>query len=216
LSGYLPVEQGVACLAALRRHTDGVVAVGDDRTRDQIMADTLVERLTGQVRASDVAVEIQIVVPAELITDPDSTRTVAVTGAGPLPGPLARDLIDQSQGARRVRHLGVSADGRLVEIDPRRRFIGALADLVVARDQTCRLPFCGAPIRHLDHVRRHADGGRTTLGNGRGLCARHNLVQEQPGWTAVVVHDGLGVQPHTVRTTTPTGHTYAGRAPDPP
>ena len=26
LSGYLPVEQGVACLAALRRHTDAVVA----------------------------------------------------------------------------------------------------------------------------------------------------------------------------------------------
>ena len=38
LSGLLPVEQGVACLAALRRHTDAVVAAGDTRTRDQIMA----------------------------------------------------------------------------------------------------------------------------------------------------------------------------------
>ena len=65
LSGYLPVEQGVACLAALRAHTDGVVATGDDRTRDQIMADTLVERLTGQATATDVTVEVQIVVPAD-------------------------------------------------------------------------------------------------------------------------------------------------------
>ena len=32
LSGLLPVEQGVACLAALRRHTDEVVATGDTRT----------------------------------------------------------------------------------------------------------------------------------------------------------------------------------------
>ena len=216
LSGYLPVEQGVACLAALRRHTDGVVAGGDDRTRGQIMADTLVERLTGQARAADVAVEVQLVVPAEVVSDPESNRTVTVTGGGPLPGPLARDLVDQSRGAKHVRRLHTTPDGQLSGIDPKRRFSGNLADLILARDQTCRVPFCGAPIRHLDHVRRHADGGRTTLANGRGTCARHNLVQEQPGWTATVVHDGLGEQPHTVRTTTPTGHVYAARAPDPP
>ncbi|HEY0239060.1 MAG TPA: DUF222 domain-containing protein [Friedmanniella sp.] len=216
LAGYLPVEQGVACLAALRRHTDGVLAGGDDRTRGQIMADTLVERLTGQTRATDVAVEIQLILPADLAADPDSARTATVTGAGPLPGPLARDLIDQSRGAKHVRRLHTTPEGRLSGIDRRRRFTGSLADLVVARDQTCRVPFCGAPVRHLDHVRRHADGGETTLANGRGTCARHNLVQEQPGWTATVVHDGLGHQPHTVRTTTPTGHAYTARAPDPP
>ena len=216
LSGYLPVEQGVACLAALRRHTDSVVAEGDDRTRDQIMADTLVERLTGQACATDVAVEIQLVLPADLATDPESNRTATVIGGGPLPGSLARDLVDQSRGVKHFRRLHTTFEGRLSGIDPKRRFTGSLADLVVARDQTCRVPFCGAPVRHLDHVRRHADGGQTTLANGRGLCARHNLVQEQPGWTATVVHDGLGRQPHTVQTTTPTGHVYAARAPDPP
>jgi hypothetical protein len=40
LGGLLPVEQGVACLAALRAHTNQVVAAGDERSRDQIMADT--------------------------------------------------------------------------------------------------------------------------------------------------------------------------------
>ena len=44
LSGYLPVEQGVACWAALRKHADRLKAAGDERSRDQIMADTLVER----------------------------------------------------------------------------------------------------------------------------------------------------------------------------
>ena len=33
LSGLLPVEQGVACLAALRRATDATIAAGDERTR---------------------------------------------------------------------------------------------------------------------------------------------------------------------------------------
>ncbi len=211
LSGYLPVEQGVACLAALRRHTDGVVADGDDRSRDQIMADTLVERLTGQARATDVAVEVQLVVPG------DDGGTVTLTGAGPLPTALAEEVVDASQGAKRWRVLHANLAGHLVGLGARRRrFTGPLADLLLARDQTCRVPFCGAPVRHLDHVRRHADGGETTLANGRGLCARHNLVREHPGWSAVVVHDGLGREPHTVRTTTPTGHVYSARAPDPP
>lgn len=217
LSGYLPVEQGVACLAALRRHTDGLVAVGDQRTRDQIMADTLVERLTGQTRATDVPVEIQLIVPADLAADPTSTRTATLTGAGPLPATFVHDLVQASEGRKRTRRLSVSEAGHLVDLDPtKRRFSGALADLVKARDQTCRAPFCDAPVRHLDHVRRHTDAGPTTLTNGRGLCARHNHVREQPGWTATVIHDGLGEQPHTVQTTTPTGHRYTARAPDPP
>ena len=217
LSGYLPVEQGVACLAALRRHTDTLVAGGDDRTRGQIMADTLVERLTGQATATDVAVEVQIIVPADLVIDPDSSRTATVTGVGPLPGPLAREVVDASRASKRARRLYVRESGRLVGIDARRRrFTGALADLIAARDQTCREPFCDAPVRHLDHVQRHSDGGATTLANGRGLCARHNLAREHPGWSATVVHDGLGEQPHTVRTTTSTGHTYTARAPNPP
>ena len=40
LTGYLLVEQGIACYTALRQHADAAVATGDDRTRDQIMADT--------------------------------------------------------------------------------------------------------------------------------------------------------------------------------
>jgi hypothetical protein len=38
LSGYLPAEQGVACLKALRDHTDAAKAAGDPRCRDQITA----------------------------------------------------------------------------------------------------------------------------------------------------------------------------------
>jgi hypothetical protein len=37
LTGYLPVEQGIACYTALRQHADTAVGTGDGRTRDQIM-----------------------------------------------------------------------------------------------------------------------------------------------------------------------------------
>jgi hypothetical protein len=70
LTGYLPNEQGIACYAALRRHADTAVASGDAPTRDQIMADTMVERLTGQTAAADVNVELQIMMSLEALLDP--------------------------------------------------------------------------------------------------------------------------------------------------
>ena len=51
LSGFLPVAQGVAAYAALTRRPTRYRAAGDARTRGQIMADTLVERFTGQATA---------------------------------------------------------------------------------------------------------------------------------------------------------------------
>lgn len=93
-----------------------------------------------------------------------------------------------------------------------RRFPGWLAEMIKLRDRRCREPYCSAPIRHLDHVDRHSDGGETSFANGRGLCERHNYAREGPGWRVEVVAD----RPHTTRTTTPTGHHYLGRAPAPP
>ena len=97
LTGLLPVEQGVACLAALRSHTDTVVAAGDARTRDQIMADTLVERVTGQAPAADVNVEVGIVLPADALIDPDAAGAAEVTGYGPIPAGIAHDLLADTE-----------------------------------------------------------------------------------------------------------------------
>jgi hypothetical protein len=54
--------------------------------------------------------------------------------------------------------------------------------------------------------------GPTSFTNGRTTCVRSNQVREMPGWDVQLVHDGSGEQPHTVATTTPTGHTYTSRA----
>ena len=95
LTGYLSVEQAVACYAALRRYADTLVAAGDKRTRDQIMADTLVERLTGQATATDVNAELQIMMPLEALIDPHSNKPATIPGYGPLPVDLARNILER-------------------------------------------------------------------------------------------------------------------------
>jgi uncharacterized protein DUF222 len=215
LSALLPVEQGVACLAALRKQADSAVASGDGRSRDQVMADTVVERLTGQARATDVDVEVGIVIPLDALLDPDSPATGELVGHGPLPAGIVRDLLRTTKGKRWWRRLFTHpAHGTLVGGDPRQRlFDGFLAQLIDLRDGgRCRDPYCDAPIRHHDHITASRAGGPTSFTNGRGVCARGNYTREVPGWHVETIHDGLGGNPHTVQTTTPTGHTYTSRA----
>jgi hypothetical protein len=162
------------------------------------MADTLVERLTGQKRAEDVSVEIQVLIKAEDLVDEASPLPVEVPGHGPIPAAFL-----SAEGRKTWRRL-VTQNGIIIGGDSKSRaFTGILSDLVKHRDGgRCREPFCDAPIRHVDHIRRWPEGGRTEFDNGRGLCAFHNLVRELGDWRSTRYGD-------TVCTTTPTGHTYA-------
>ena len=209
LSAHLPAEQAIACLGALAKAVNEVAVSPEPvtRGRGEIMADTLVERLTGQATAHDVNVEVQVLVPVEALLDPDSPLPAEIPGYGPVP--LERILTDTG-GAKAVRRL-LTREGIVIGGDSRQRaFTGVLATFIRARDgNRCREPFCDAPIRHLDHIRRRADGGPTEYGNGRGLCAFHNQVRETRGWHADT--DGT-----TIVTTTPTGHTYESGIGRPP
>ena len=217
LNALLPVEQGVACYAALKQHTDTVKAGGDDRSRDQIMADTLVQRLTGQAAADQINTEINLVMPLDALLAPGDPTPAEIPGYGPVPGWLARQLATPGHGRHWWRRLftAPAPDGgaMIVGGDPtRRRFDGWLGKLITLRDQTCREPYCTAPIRHLDHVTPYRDGGLTTYSNGRGVCERHNYTREMPGWQLEL----LSNRPHLTITVTPTGHSYLSRAPNPP
>jgi uncharacterized protein DUF222/HNH endonuclease len=204
LTAHLPVEQAVACYAALVKAADELAVRPEPLTRGrgQVMADTLVERVTGQALAGAVNVEVQIVVPVEALLDPTTQQPAEVPGHGPLPADLVSDLLTTDAGRKAWRRL-ITHDGIVIGGDSRQRsFTGFLASLIRTRDgHRCREPFCDAPIRHIDHIRRWADGGPTTFDNGRGLCAFHNQVREIPGWS---VENRNG----SVVTTTPTGHSY--------
>ncbi|WP_308816317.1 HNH endonuclease [Pseudonocardia alni] len=209
LTAYVPVEQGAACLAALQK---AFVEVQVDpqpltRTRGQVLADTLVERVTGQATATAVNLEVQVTVPVQALLDPQSPLPAEIPGLGPVPA----DLLTTPEGTKSLRRL-LTDHGLVIGGDSRQRtFTGLLATLVKARaENRCTEPYCDAPVRHLDHIHRDADGGRTELDNGRGVCEFHNHVREQPGWQVFRAPDGIVV------TVTPTGHRYCGPAPPPP
>jgi hypothetical protein len=161
--------------------------------------------------------------PLEALIDPHSNKPATIPGYGPLPVDLARNILIISKGRKWWRRLFTApsaAKGRSGPIvggdRARRKFDGWLAHLIKLRDQGCRDPHCDAPIRHIDHITRHSDAGPTILENGRGTCERGNYVREMPGWHIKVIDAGLLARPHTVHITTPTGHHYLSRAPDPP
>ncbi len=216
LTALLPVAQGVACHAALSRAADSARAGGDRRSRGQAMADTLVERLTGQARADAVPVMVNLVMTdATLLSGAAEPGHVA--GYGPVPAQTVRDLVRTSDRAWLRRLFTRPTSGQLAAIETStRHFPQTLATLIALRDQTCRTPWCDAPIRHTDHVDPAAAGGATSYVNGQGLCEACNLAKEAPGWRSRVEPLLSRAGPHTVTITTPTGHTYTSRAPDPP
>ncbi len=214
-SALLPVEDGVACLAALTRHADQAKAAGDPRTRGQIMADATVERLSGHAVAEGPPVEVNLTMPLEHLLNPDDTTPADMPGFGPIPAGIADDLLHRAADRISWRRLFTAPTGPhgnriIVGGDPTvRRFTGWLAKLLKLRDGgICREPYCGAPIRHLDHIIPYRDGGPTSYANGRGVCERHNQTREMPDWQVELLAD----RPHTVITVTPTGHTYFSQA----
>jgi hypothetical protein len=105
-----------------------------------------------------------------------------IFGLGPIPAPLARQLIDEAVAKHAATLKKLYTDptsGALVAMESRSRiFPDQLGQLIAFRDQHCRHPYCDSPIKHLDHIHPHAQGGPTSFGNGQGLCARHNLIKD--------------------------------------
>lgn len=213
LSALLPAAQGVAAYAALVKAADTARAAGDERPKNQVMADTLTARLTGHETANSTDVEVQIVITDEALLG-DSDTPARLVGYGPIPARIARGLATDAITGNQawIRRLYTTpGDGRLVAMETsRRRFPKTMKAFIETRDKTCRTPWCNAPIRHTDHVTPVHAGGKTTLSNGQGLCEQCNQLKEHPGWQHTAEPDG------TVTVRTPTGHEHHSRPPDLP
>lgn len=243
LTALLPVSQGVAVLAALTRAADGARCDGDERGRGQVMADTLVERATGQARAEATGVDVQLVMTDRALFT-DDTEPAFVSGYGIIPAESARELarLGTTEAETWIRRLYTEpTSGQLIAMESKsRNFPKGLARFIATRDQLRATPWCDAPIRHTDHVVPRAAGGQTSESNGRGLCEACNYAKEAPGWTvrpapepppdteppppeagksrdtpAAARRAGSSSrgQRYTTRTSTPTGHVYWSTAP---
>ncbi|QZT61839.1 DUF222 domain-containing protein [Mycolicibacterium austroafricanum] len=211
----LPMVQGVAVYAACQRAADTTF---DGRTRGQVMADTAYERVTGRSAAEPVSVALNLVIADTTLFGDDEAPGWA-QGYGPVPAAVVRDLVsdavtDAKAKATLRRLYRHPKSGQLVAMESRSRlFPKGLATFIGLRDQTCRTPYCDAPIRHHDHAVPDREGGPTSAVNGLGECQACNYAKEAPGWH-VTTTDTDGE--HTAAFGTPTGATYYSVAPPAP
>jgi hypothetical protein len=222
LTALLPVTDGVAVHAQLTRTAAAARSAGDDRTRGQVMADALVAAVIGGEPDTEPASTRPAAPPVALglvMTDAalfgSSDEPGHLDGVGPIPAELARELVARACGRDEqvwLRRLYTApTTGELVAMDSTARlFRHSLARFIRLRDRACRTPWCGAPIRHVDHVEAHAGGGPTSATNAQGLCEACNHAKQAPGWRARPGPPGGG---HLVEHTTPTGHRYRSRPP---
>ena len=140
--------------------------------------------------------------PQEVSSQPIPERAAPahVFGAGIMPTPLLKGLLDRAR-FRTVSHPG------LAPAEPRYTPSRALADFVRCRDLTCRFPGCNKPATDtdLDHTVPWPLGP-THASNIKCLCRFHHLLKTfwtgDSGWQDQQLPDG------TVIWTSPTGHTY--------
>lgn len=231
LTALLPVVQAVAVVKCLHEAAGAARAAGDARSMDQVKADTLVERVTGQTSAAGVAIEVGVIMSDRSLFGVDQAAAM-VEAYGPVPSSSIRQLLARPVASPAQTSAGPTTSMR-PDPDPRvwlrrfyadpisgvitssertrRLFDAHVLRLVMARDQWCRTPFCGAPIRHVDHAIGFARGGATAMDNAQGLCERCNHAKEAPGWATTSDLDPTGRA--LVTTTTAAGLHYTTSPP---
>ena len=192
VTALLPVAQGVGVYAALKRAADTTF---DDRSRGRVMADTLVERVTGRPAETPEPVAVNLVISDQTLLGGDNSPAVVEVWAHPgrggagwstRPSPM-NDRGPPCGGCTAIRRPG--RWWRWVAVAVLSARVGGIDRL---RDQRCRTPYCDAPIRHRDHAEPHNRGGPTSALNGLGSCERCNYAKEAPGWR-VTTNDESGV-----------------------
>src|SRR6478672_5136715 len=102
VSALLPVKDGVAVFGELHRTAmAGAATMAEHRSKGQIMADALVERvLTPAPGAAMVpGVEVHLVMTDRALADADD-EPAQLVGYGPIPAPVARDLVHADEQTR--------------------------------------------------------------------------------------------------------------------
>ena len=208
LTALLPLAQGVGVYAALKAAADTAVGTGQATSIGAAMADELVRRTTAREKVEAQPVSVRLTMSSDALLS-HADDPAFLDSYGPVPAEVARALLaDNLESGAKVwlKRLFVRPeDGALVSMESKaRRFPPALAEFLELRDRWCRTAYCGAPIRHHDHVDPHARGGPTSAGNGQGLCVDCSLSKEAAGFASRPVP---GAQ-HSVELVTPTGHAY--------
>lgn len=242
LTGLLPVTQGVAVYAALSRQADTLVGTGDGRGRGQIMADTLVERVTGAAVEAAAKIEVQLVMTDRTLFQGESEPAV-LPGYGVVPAQWARTLMfgpgsdssgpdtgngpGSSGGAVAGTGASCNSDDPPAQVWLRRLYTAPSTGMLIGMESRAR--FLPPGLRRFIQVRDATC--RTPYCDAPIRHADHIVAHARGGPTSAANAQGLceacnlakeapgwtsrplGGARHSVETTTPTGHTYQSTAP---
>ncbi len=135
--------------------------------------------------AAELSIEIAVLMSDETLLQ-GGDEPAELVGYEPIPaerGPRPRHL-GHSKLRDKLRRLYTAPGSRqLTAMEARARlFPDSLRRFIRYRDRTCRTPWCGAPIMHIDHRHPAAHDEPTLATNGQGLCVACNLIK--------AVHEG--------------------------
>jgi hypothetical protein len=180
----LPVEQASAIYTSLDQHARQLRRHGDERTLEQLRADTLADRLLNRSPGNSgiapvIYVYVDLLTLAGLNEDP-----AELAGNGTIPAWLGRELAGDPNSVWR-RIITEADTGQVLSVGRTRyRPPASLTDLVQARDRVCQHPGCHRPSQYsdIDHTHDFAKGGDTAENNLAPRCQNHHHLKDQPGW----------------------------------
>ncbi|WP_249043281.1 DUF222 domain-containing protein [Prauserella muralis] len=209
LWAYLPAETGSACYTRIDTLARSLKTSDEPRTLDQLRADVLADLILGKATGSRAAAQVFVHVPLDAALQV-SERGCELAGHGPIPAPLARQIMADPHSVWR-KVTTDPASGAVLDVGRTRyRPPAALADFARVRDRECRAPGCHRPAHHcdLDHNHEWHHNGRTAACNLCCLCEHHHHhhLKDQPGW-----HFDLDEHTGELHITTPAGKTHTTR-----
>ena len=151
----------------------------DDRTRDQRMADALVE-----LAAVGAKVELNITATVETVEDQPGCDAGHMEMAGLISSQAVQQFVCGDTSWRRVLF---ATDSVVIDAGRSRRVVSpAMEAAMHARDQGCRWPGCGRPSSHCQghHVVPWAKKKETQVNGLLSLCWRHHGMVHA-GWQLV-------------------------------
>ena len=156
----------------------------DDRTREQRMADALVE-LTSGGRPANLQVTATI----------QTLKGLAGAAGGEMDFslPLSSASVQRLACDCSVTRVLLSQDSLVVDVGRSKRLVdGALRKSLAIRDQHCRWPACERPASWCDghHLVHWIEGGETNLDNCVLLCKRHHRLVHEGGWQLIKTQEG--------------------------
>ena len=176
LQGWLDPEGGSRLRSALEplAKKNGV---GDDRTRQQRLADALLEATAG-----DQQTELVVTCSLETLEGRAGSPAAETEWGGLLSGETVERL---GCGGASLRRLVLDSAGVVIDFGRKQRLLSPQARRALeARDKHCVWPGCDRPPRWCDshHRREWRLGGPTAVADSALLCGRHHQLRHRGGW----------------------------------